>query len=146
MAKKLTHKQQLFVEAYAGQAQGNATESARLAGYAGDDNALSVRGCRLLQNPKVLEKLAIIAREDPLVLSRVERRRFLSCIIQDESHSISDRLRALDLLAKASGDYIQRVELSGKDGGAIKTQSLPVEKLSDQTLAELERELVLIHG
>jgi len=32
--KKLTHKQELFVAAYLGEARGNATEAARIAGYA----------------------------------------------------------------------------------------------------------------
>lgn len=39
---KLTPKQQRFVDAYVGPAQGNGRQACRLAGYRGDDNALGV--------------------------------------------------------------------------------------------------------
>lgn len=42
MARKLTKKQKLWVEAYL--ETWNATEAARRAGYSGDENALAVRG------------------------------------------------------------------------------------------------------
>lgn len=48
---KLTDKQALFVKAYV--VCLNATESARLAGYKGSDNALAVMGHTLLRNPKI---------------------------------------------------------------------------------------------
>lgn len=51
----LTDKQRLFVEAYLGSAKFNATQAARTAGYAGDDNVLAVAGYDLLRNPKISE-------------------------------------------------------------------------------------------
>jgi phage terminase small subunit len=39
---ELTTKQRLFVEAFIGAANGNATEAARLAGYQGSDDTLRV--------------------------------------------------------------------------------------------------------
>lgn len=47
--KKLTHKQELFVAAYLGEARGNATEAARIAGYARPMQ----EGHRLLRNAEI---------------------------------------------------------------------------------------------
>ena len=51
--RSLTKKQQAFVSAYLGEAEGNATEACRMAGYAGDAATLSVMGFDNLRNPKV---------------------------------------------------------------------------------------------
>lgn len=50
---KLTAKQQAFADYYI--IHKNATKAARLAGYAGDDNALAVIGNRNLRNAKIAE-------------------------------------------------------------------------------------------
>jgi phage terminase small subunit len=55
MKNELTQKQRLFAEAYIGPANGNAREAARIAGYSGDENALSQRAFELVRNPKVAE-------------------------------------------------------------------------------------------
>jgi phage terminase small subunit len=49
----LTDLQQRFVKAYVGEAQFNATEAARRAGYQGTDNALAAAGSRNLSKDKV---------------------------------------------------------------------------------------------
>ncbi len=51
--EQLTQKQRLFVEAYIGDAAGNAREAARMAGYSGDDDALSQRDFELVRNPRI---------------------------------------------------------------------------------------------
>jgi len=48
---KLTLKQQLFVEAYLGEAKGNATEAARIAGYKGNEITLAAVGAENLRKP-----------------------------------------------------------------------------------------------
>jgi hypothetical protein len=53
----LTPKQQKFLEAYLGEANFNATEAARLAGYKGEDNVLAVVGCQNLRKPNIAEEL-----------------------------------------------------------------------------------------
>jgi hypothetical protein len=50
---KLTLKQQRFVAAYLGPAQGNATEAARLAGYHGNRVTLAAVGSENLRNPLI---------------------------------------------------------------------------------------------
>ena len=54
----MTHKQKKFVEAYLGEANGNATEAARIAGYAGNDNTLKTVGCEVKHHPKVSAMIA----------------------------------------------------------------------------------------
>ncbi len=49
----LTLKQQKFIDAYLGEANGNATKAAQLAGYAGNDESIRVEGSRLLTNANV---------------------------------------------------------------------------------------------
>lgn len=50
---KLTGKQEAFIAFYLGDARQNATEAARLAGYAGNDKTLGVVGCENLAKPKI---------------------------------------------------------------------------------------------
>lgn len=64
--RPLTYKQRLFVEAYLGGANGNATEAARLAGYAWPDKV----GIQLLGKTSI--RAAIDARLDSAALSTSE--------------------------------------------------------------------------
>ena len=104
-------RQRKFVEAY----KGNATAAAREAGYAGNDVTLANVGHQLLMKPEIA---AIIkGREDKeiegLVASRVDRMKFWSEVMRDEETSMSDRLRASELLAKAQMDFTERHEVVG---------------------------------
>jgi phage terminase small subunit len=49
----LTLKERLFRDYYLGEARGNGTLAARLAGYEGDDNSLGVMAYHLLRKPKI---------------------------------------------------------------------------------------------
>lgn len=55
---KLTHKQSLFVSAYIGVANGNATEAARIAGYAGNVDTLKSVGCENLTKHYIADAIA----------------------------------------------------------------------------------------
>lgn len=52
--KKLTVKQQRFVDAYTGPAKGNGTESARMAGYKGSESTLGTVSGENLKKPAIL--------------------------------------------------------------------------------------------
>ena len=54
---RLSLRQERFVIAYLGEANGNATEAARMAGYAGKENSLAERGHELLRNPKIAARV-----------------------------------------------------------------------------------------
>lgn len=70
----LTLKQQLFVDYYLGESNGNATEAARLAGYAGRENTLATVGKENLKKPdvwaEVTRRMAESAMTSDEVLSR----------------------------------------------------------------------------
>lgn len=55
---QLTAKQQKFVSAYLGAAEGNATEACRLAGYQGNAVTLAVVGFDNLRKPQIAEAIA----------------------------------------------------------------------------------------
>ena len=59
MARRMTHKQSLFVVYYLGDADGNATEAARLAGYKGNDHQLQTTGSETLSSPVVQAAIAL---------------------------------------------------------------------------------------
>ena len=104
----MTPRQKRFVEAFSG----NASAAARAAGYS-EKTAYS-QGERLLRNVEILT--AIQERENrqlsALVATRSERQSFWSRVMRDEAEQMRDRLRASELLAKASGDFLERVELT----------------------------------
>lgn len=121
--RPLTERQTRFVEAYA--ASGNATHSARVAGYAGADHALAVEGSKLLTNPKVSTAIAELSRKRTraLVATREERLETLSAIERGELHapiavaagkiifgppSHADRTRASLAIARMNGELIQK--------------------------------------
>lgn len=109
-AGKLTEKQRRFVEAYMGQAHGNGTEAARIAGYQGDENTLSTTSYRLLRNPKIAAAVEERTENDPLVLTREELQRWWSTVTRDHETTMKDRLRASELLGKSRGEFTDRVE------------------------------------
>ena len=116
MVKGLTEKQRRFVEAYTGVANGVATQAARLAGYSGDDRALSVIGTRTLRITRVADAVEAIrerSRTKPSIMTREQRQDLLSKFAKDESLSKKDRMRAIEILGKMQGDFIERLELSG---------------------------------
>ena len=97
--KPLTAKQELLVEAWAG----NIAEAATAAGLRPD----YARKAMLLPHVKA----AIQKRKEKIqgkyILNRAERFQFWSKLIDDEGAADRDRLKASELLAKANGDFIE---------------------------------------
>lgn len=112
----LTEKQRRFVEAYMGEAAGNATEAAALAGYVGDRNTVSSVGVENLRKPAIRAAIEGLTEADPLVATRFDRQRFWSRVMAgselDGSKPVQmkDRLRASELLARTQGDFIERID------------------------------------
>lgn len=103
---ELSMKQRKFVLAYMGPAKGNAREAARTAGY----KHVRTSAWDCVQNSKIMAALEEIQRADPLIASRTERQRALTRIIRDRDTSRKDKVAALNLLSKISGDFVRRVE------------------------------------
>lgn len=121
---KLTEKERRFVEAYMGKAIGNASEAARLAGYSSPGEL----GHRLLKKVEIQAAIDKRQESDPLIATREERQRFWTAILRGEmaeaGFDTKDRLKASELLGKASGDYLER--LANPDGSALQMPALTV--------------------
>lgn len=147
----LTGKQLAFISAYLGEARFNATQAARIAGYAGDDNALAVQGHDNLRNPKiagavearlaelhmsdkeVLVELADIARSDwrdHLVIKRDREGNEIEAYLL-----LKDKIRALELVGKYHKLFTDKTELTGRGGGPIETVGLSVDQWKEQAAA-----------
>lgn len=142
---ELTEKQRRFVEAYMGEAAGNATEAARQAGYAGDDITLASVGYENLRKPQIRAAIESRAEEDPLVATRFDRQRFWTRVMLgkeldgDEPPAMKDRLKASELLGRSQLDFVERVEHTGKDGEPIQLANpKDLSTLSDAELEGLE--------
>lgn len=113
--KKLTVKQQRFIDAY----DGNATAAAIAAGYS-QKTAYSI-GQENLTKPEIIE--AIQQREADrrarAIMTREERQVFWSDTIRDGGQQIRDRLRASELLGRSEGDFIDRQEVKAEIAPAL---------------------------
>lgn len=129
--RKLTPKRQRFVEAYTGEAMGNATEAARIAGYAKPHP----EGSRLLRIATVAEAVAKASRatQSAAIATREERQAMLTRIMRGDEPEVRydavgepieaqaamrDRIKALELLGKMQGDFIERQQVE-HSGGAV---------------------------
>ena len=114
----LTARQRAFVESY----KGNATEAAIAAGYSAK-TAYS-QGGRLLKNAEVSQ--AIQERESKEASARVatreERQAFWTDIMRDGEATMKDRLRASELLGKAAGDFLERVEVESNENLTLRME------------------------
>lgn len=109
--KKLTTKQQRFVDFY----DGNATDAARKAGYKGNANTLGQVGDENLKKPKIAK--AITERESKrngkLIATRQERQEFWTKNMRDEAIEFKDRHKASELLGRSFADFVERKEITG---------------------------------
>lgn len=119
--RELNHKQQLFVEAYLGKANGNATEAARIAGYKQPHS----QGPRLLENVEICSRVnqrvsdaGMTANEVLTELAAVGRIAY-----NDDPKAVQNKVRALELLGKHHKLFTekQEVEHSGTVNGVTPT-------------------------
>lgn len=118
----------LFVEAFTGVAAGDQGEAARLAGFKGKTkDALSETGRRLLKRPEIQALIAEKQKANPLVKDGDALRKFWSDIVDGHvivevkggrkvknTPPIKERVRASEMLAKAQGLFIKKVEVEHK--------------------------------
>jgi phage terminase small subunit len=110
--KGLTPKQQAFVEYYA--ACGNATEAARLAGYAKPHP----QGAENLLKPTVKAAVTLLMQKqsNSRIATAQERQQFWTAVlrgIEGYEAEMKDRLKASELLGRCQGDFLDRVESTG---------------------------------
>lgn len=109
---KLNARQKSFCEFYV--ASGNATESAIKAGYS--ETYSKTRTNVLLQNVEICRYIKELQEKAKTsrIMTAIERREFLTEVIKNGNEKIQDRLKALDILNKMDGEYIEKMQLSGQ--------------------------------
>jgi phage terminase small subunit len=106
---RLTSRQKRFCEIYA--SNGNASESARLAGYS--IKASQQAGSEVLSNPVVVEYLATLTAtiSNEQIACSIARQKWWTSIMYDETQKMADRIKASEILGRAQGDFIQNIEV-----------------------------------
>lgn len=108
----LTEKQRRFVEAYAETA--NATESARRAGYKGNDKTLGAVGAENLRKPGIAAALQKLAeRRTSRAIATIDECQAILTEIA-KSGEDKDRIAAIDKLLKTHGAYLEKREVEHK--------------------------------
>jgi phage terminase small subunit len=122
MSKPLTERELRFVDAFMGDAAGNGTEAARLAGYKGTQpRVLGVQAARLLKKASIQAEIAKrrAALEADGVTTALQRRQILTSIENDSTAHPLARIKAIDVHNKMDGVYVEKHEVGGKDGGPL---------------------------
>jgi phage terminase small subunit len=145
-AQKLTVKQQLFVEAYLGKANGSGVEAARLAGYRGSDETLRAVAYENLTKPHIAEAVAGRLEEARKCLSADEVlaelteiggaswRDFTEIKVGRDGETmevtvrLTDKLKALELLGKHHKLFTERHEQSGSQTIRVVYENRPIER------------------
>lgn len=74
---------------------------------------------------------------DDSVITSIERKQTLTKFIKDKDLSPSDKMKAIDLLNKMDGTYVNNVQLSG----SVNTNLRPLEKIDDKKLDQIAKRL-----
>ena len=116
----LTEKQRKFVEAYVGEAKGNATKAARLAGYSaprtsGKENTAKHH---ILEAVEAYREELQQSGEYPMVTPDRIHKEWLS-LLNEQSTSNTERITLLRDAARSNAMFKDKVEHSGNIGGQI---------------------------
>ena len=111
MKDKLNARQKKFAEYYA--QSGNAAESAKKAGYS--EKFAAQNADKLLKNTNISEYIKQLSDKlkDERIISAKDRQVILSDIAKSDEELTPDRIRAIDTLNKMTGEYLNKVEVSG---------------------------------
>lgn len=76
------------------------------------DNAIYREASLLLENPKVTQRLKELRDQlaNESIMSAQKRMEWLTSIVNATGESTGDRLKAVDILNKMSGEYVQKVQ------------------------------------
>ena len=109
---KLNARQKSFCEFYV--ASGNATESAIKAGY--KEKTSRVTASKMLTKANIKKYIKELQEKTKTsrIMTAIERREFLTEVIKNGNEKVQDRLKALDILNKMDGEYIEKMQLSGQ--------------------------------
>ena len=88
------------------------------------DNAISREASLLLKNPKIAQRFKELGSktESKTIMNAQERLEWLTDIIKSEEESTNDKLRAVDIMNKMQGEYIQKIEADVKNDVTISVE------------------------
>lgn len=104
----LNPRQKRFAELYV--ATGNGAQSYKDAGYEVEGSTAEVNASRLLSNAKVIDYIKEITRKptEKRIASAEDIKNFLTETMMGEDIDLKHRLKAAELIARASGLFIER--------------------------------------
>lgn len=108
----LTAKQELFVQnIIQGMSQADAYRSA-YPNQRMSDKTVWETASKLMANPKVITRLTELRNElaKPSIMSAQERLEWLTDLIKDNITPTDHKLRAIDIMNKMQGEYVQKVQ------------------------------------
>lgn len=132
VALKLNVRQKAFCEFYV--ASGNATESAIKAGY--KEQTSRITASKILTKANIQEYVKELQEKAKTsrIMTAIERREFLTEFIKNGNEKAADRLKALDILNKMDGEYMEKIQMTGE----IKTN--PFKELTVEELKRIANE------
>ena len=108
----LTAKQEKFVQnIIEGMSQADAYRNAYSTKRM-SDNAIYREASVLMTNRKISQRLQELRTQmmNPSIMTAQKRLEWLTGVIQDEDESTSDKLKAIDIMNKMQGEYVQKIE------------------------------------
>ena len=126
----MTYKQELFIQEYI--KTGNATSSAMKAGYS--KKTARAIGQENLTKPYIKKRIEELSQKiaNNNIMTAKERQEYLTKLINSEDVKVSNKLKALDILNKMTGEYIQKLEVNGN----VKTND-PFKNLTTEELKKI---------
>ena len=78
------------------------------------DNAIYREASLLMSNPKVAQRLAELAKaaDTPKIMSAQKRLEWLTRLIENDGEGTNEKLKAIDIMNKMQGEYVQKVQAS----------------------------------
>ena len=96
------------------------------------DTTVDSKASVLAKNDKVLERLLELAKESSshAVMNARERKEWLTSVIMKDEEEMKDRLKAVDILNRMDGEYVEKIQMSGSINN-------PMEGLTTEELKKL---------
>jgi len=101
------------------------------------DATVDARACELFKQSKILVRYEELQKlsEDKAIMTSKERKKWLTSVIMSLAEETKDKLKAIDILNKMSGDYIEKLEIKG----SVEVNN-PFNGLSTEELKKLIKE------
>ena len=112
----LTAKQEKFVQCIVeGKSQADAYRSAYSAKNM-SNNAIYREASLLMDNPNISQRVNELRSQviKSTIMSAQERMEWLTKLIKNEEEGTSEKLKAIDIMNKMQGEYVQKVEADVK--------------------------------